>query len=96
MVQCNDGMHIEVHPDYDFTIDEWFRLPEAERTSIREESTRYKISRGNDDRTVVSKITTVGVQDEIRPIQRKIPAIELNTGDGQSRASGSITGGRNK
>ena len=68
MVQCNDGMHIEVHPDYDFTIDEWFRLPEAERTSIREESTRYKISRGNDDRTVVSKITTGGVQGDSRLI----------------------------
>ena len=69
MVQCNDGMQIEVHPSSDFTIDEWFRLPEAERIRIREERTWYKISRGNDDKIVVRKITTGGVQDYIRSIQ---------------------------
>ena len=36
MVQCNNGTQIEVHPDYDLTTNEWFRLPEAERIRIRE------------------------------------------------------------
>ena len=53
------------------------------------------MSHGNDNKTVVRKITTGGVQDNIRSIQKRIPAIELNTGDIQSRASGSIMGGRN-
>ena len=57
-VQCNDGTQIEVHPAYDFTTDEWFRLPEAERIIIREEKTRYKRSHGNENKTVVRKITT--------------------------------------
>ena len=39
MVQCHDGTQIEVHPAYDFTSDEWQRLPEAERSRIREERT---------------------------------------------------------
>ena len=69
MVQCNIGMQIEVDPAYDFTTDEWFRLPEAENIRIREERTRYKRSCGNDDKTVVSEITTGGVQDNIRSIQ---------------------------
>ena len=79
MVQCNDGTQIEVHPAYDFTTNKWFWLTEAERISIREERTRYKRSRGNDDRTVVSEITTGGVQDNIRSIQQRISAIESNT-----------------
>ena len=87
---------IEVHPAYAFTTDEWFRLPEAERIIIIEERTRYKKSRGNNDKIVVSEITTGGVQDNIRSIQQRISAIESNTGDGQSRASGSIIGGRNE
>ena len=36
------------------------------------------------------------MQDNIRSIQQRMSAIELNTGDGQSRASGSIMGGRNE
>ena len=36
MVHCNDGTQIEVHLAYDFTTDEWFRIPEAERIRIRE------------------------------------------------------------
>ena len=67
-----------------------------ERIRIREERTQYKRSRGNDYKTVVRKITTGGVQDDIRSTQQRISAIESNTGDGQSRASGSITGGRNE
>ena len=35
MVQCNYGMQIEVHPAYDFTTDEWFKLPEEEMIRIR-------------------------------------------------------------
>ena len=96
MVQCNDGMQIVVHPAYDFTADEWFRLPEAKNIWIRGERTQYKRSRRNDDKTVVRKTTTGGVQEYIRSIEKRISAIELNTGDGQSRASGSIMGGRNK
>ena len=96
MVKYNGGMHIEVHPAYDFTTDDWFRLPEAEKIRIREEKTRYKRSRGNDDKTVVRKITTDGLQDNSRSIQHRISEIESNTGDGQSRASGSIMGGRNE
>ena len=69
MVQCNDSTQIYIHPACDFTTDEWFRLTDAERISIREESTRYKSSRGDDDKTVVRKITTGGVQDNIRSIQ---------------------------
>ena len=42
------------------------------------------------------EITTGGVQDNIRSIQQRISAIESNTGDGQSRAPGSIMGGRNE
>ena len=61
MVQCNDGTHIEVHLAHDFTTEEWFRLPEAERIRIRGERTRYKRSRGNDDKTVVREITTGSV-----------------------------------
>ena len=68
MVQCNDGTQIEVHPDYGFTTDEWFMLPEAERIRIIEESKRYKRSRENYIKTVVRKITTGGVQDNIRLI----------------------------
>ena len=86
MVQCNNGTQIEVNPAYDFTKDEWFRLPEAEMIRIREERKRQKISCGNDNKTVVRKTTTVGVQDNIRLIQQRISAIESNTGDGQSRA----------
>ena len=92
MVQCNDGTHIEVHCAYEFTTDEWFRLPEAERIRIREERTQYNRSRGNGYRIVVRKITTDGVQDDIRLIQQRISAIEFNTGDGQSTASGLIMG----
>ena len=66
MIQCNNGTQIEVHPSYDFTTDKWFRLTEAERIRIREEMTRYKKSRGNDDKIVVRKITTGCVQDNIR------------------------------
>ena len=36
------------------------------------------------------------MQDNIRSIQQVISAIELNTGDGQSRASGLIMGVRNE
>ena len=68
MVHCNDGIQIEVHTSCDFTTYEWFRLPEAERIRIREERTRYKRSPGNDDKIVVSEITTGGVQDNIRSI----------------------------
>ena len=71
MVQCNNGTQIEVHLAYEFTTDKWFRLTEAERISIREESTFYKRSRGNDNRTVVRKITTGSVQDDIRSIHQK-------------------------
>ena len=45
---------------------------------------------------VVSKTTTGGVQDDIKSIHKRISEIESNTGDGKSRASGSIMGGRNK
>ena len=69
MVQCNDDMQIEVHPAYDFTTEECFRLTEAEMIRIREESTRYKSSCENDDKTVVNKIKTGGVQDNISSIQ---------------------------
>ena len=54
------------------------------------------ISCGDDDRTVVSEITTGCVQDNIRSIQQRISAIESNTGYGQSMASGLIMGGRNE
>ena len=67
-----------------------------ERIRIREERKRYKRSRGNENKTVVSKITTGGVQDDIRSIRQRISQIESNTEDGQSRASGSIIGGRNE
>ena len=80
MVQCNDGTQIEVHPVYEFTTDEWFMLQEGERIRIREEGTRYKRSRDNDNKTVVSEITTGGVQDDIRLIPQRISAIDLNTG----------------
>ena len=76
MVNCNNGTQIEVHPAYDFTTDKCFRIPEAERIRIREKKTRYKRSRGNDDRRVVSKITTGGVQDDINSIQQRISAIK--------------------
>ena len=36
------------------------------------------------------------MQDDIKSIQQRISAIESNTGDGQSRASGSIMGGMNE
>ena len=36
------------------------------------------------------------MQDDIRSIQQRISAIESNTGDGKSRASGSIMGGSNE
>ena len=36
------------------------------------------------------------MQDDIRFIQKRVSAIESNTGDVQSRSSGSIIGGRNK
>ena len=96
MVQCNDGTQIEVHPAYDFTTDKWFRLSETERIRTREERTRYKRSRGNGNKKVVRKITTSGVQEDIRSIHRRISAIESNPVDGQYRVSGSIMGGRNK
>ena len=54
------------------------------------------MSRGNENKTVVSKITTGGVQDDIRSIQQRISQIESNTEDGQYRASGSIMVGRNE
>ena len=88
MVQCNYGTQVEVRPACEFTIEEWFRLPEAERIRIREERKRYKRSHGNDNKTVVRKITTGGVQDNIRLIQQRISEIESKTVDGQSRASG--------
>ena len=96
LVQCKDGTQIEVHPAYDFTTNDWFRIPEEESIRIREERKRYKRSRGNDNMALVSKITTGGVQDDIRSIQKRISEIESNTGDGQSRASVSIMGGRNE
>ena len=55
------------------------------------------MSRGNDGGTTTSEITTGGnglVQDKIMTIQQKISSIDPNT-DGQSRATGSIMGGRN-
>ena len=36
------------------------------------------------------------MQDDIRSIQQRIPAIESITGDGKARASGLIMGGRNE
>ena len=36
MIQCNDGIHIELHPAYDFTPDAWSRQPEAENIRIIE------------------------------------------------------------
>ena len=58
--------------------------------------TRYKRSHGNENKTIVSKIATGSVQDDIRSIQQRTSEIESNTGDGKSRASGSIIGGRNE
>ena len=83
MVKCNDGTHKDVHLAYDLTTNKWFRLPHAEMIWIIKERTRYKRSHGNDDRTVVSKISTGGVQDNIRSIPYIISAIESSTGDGQ-------------
>ena len=54
------------------------------------------MSRGNDNKTVVSKIIFGGVQGDIRLIQQRISAIESIIGDGQSRASESIMGGSNE
>ena len=96
MVQYIYGTQIEVHTDYEFTSEEWFSLPEEEMIRIREERKQYKRSLGNDNKTVVRKITTGGVQDDIRSIQQRISAIESDTGDGQSRVSGYIMGGRNE
>ena len=36
------------------------------------------------------------MQEDVRSIQQRISGIDSNTGDGQSRASGSIIGGRNE
>ena len=72
MVQCNNGTKIEVHPAYDFTTDEWFRLQEADSISIREERTQYKRPCGNVNKTVVREITTGGVQEDTRSSQQRI------------------------
>ena len=56
------------------------------------------MSRGNYGGTVISEITTGGngtVQDGIMEIQQRISKLESNT-DVQSRATGSIMGGRNE
>ena len=90
MVQCNDGTHIEVQPSYDFTSDEWYELPEADKITIGHVK--------NDGGNVISEITTGGksmVQEYIRKIQQRISAIESNA-DVQSRAMGSIMGGKNE
>ena len=50
-------------------------IPEAERISTREIKIGYKRSHGNDDRILVMKITTGGVQDTIRLIQLRISEI---------------------
>ena len=98
MVQCNDVTQIEVHPAYDFAPYGWYRLPKAEKIIIIEERSRNKISRGNNGGAIISQIRTEGngmVQDNIRKIHQRISSIESNTYV-QSRATGSIMGGRNE
>ena len=75
MIKCNDDTQIEVHPTYDFKLDECYRLPEAEMIIIKEEQSLYKSSYENDGGTVISEITTGGnglVQVKIRTIQHRI------------------------
>ena len=60
MVQCNDDTHIEVHPSYDFTSYEWYKLPEAEKVLIKEGRSIHKRSHENDGGTVISEITNEG------------------------------------
>ena len=106
MVQCHDGTQIEAHPVYDFTSDEWQRLPEAERSRIREERTRYKRSRRGgrdaDNDTIISEISvgvkTTALQDHLREFGRQIQELDTAVADTRSTTpieAGTVMGGRN-
>lgn len=96
MVQCNDGTQIEVHPSYDFTSKEWYKLPEAEKIRIREERNKYKRSKVSDSATVISEITTgnLTVKDELKSMKHRISAMESIAGS--NTVGDSVMGGRNE
>ena len=99
MVRCSDGTEIEVHPAYDFTDDEWFRLPEAERSRITDERTRYKRARTNryaDQQSVaMSEITTTD-NIEMQRLSNRISAVESSQDNSSTSGQVSIIGGRNE
>ena len=99
---------MEVRPSYDFTNDEWHRLPEEEIIRITEEMARYKISctsrYGFDTVSVsMSEITTENendvntVQSQFQILQQRILAVETEIYAGQScRSPYYIMGGNNE
>ena len=64
MVRCNDVSQLEVHLSYDFTNNEWNRLPEAEIIMITEEMACYKRSRTN---RYVDDTRSVPVENLLQP-----------------------------
>ena len=99
MVRCSDGTQIEVHAAYDFTNDEWFRLPETERIRIADERARYKRARTNnyDQASVgVSEVTTSTENDDIANLRNRISAIESQNNGANTNEFTSIMGGRNE
>ena len=99
---------MEVQPSYEFTNNEWNRLPEAERISITEEKERCKRSLtnryGSDTSSLaMSEIKTANANDvntvhvQLKIIQQIISAVKIESNDGESfRLPSSIMGGRNE
>mmetsp|Transcript_13016 Transcript_13016/g.24451 ORF Transcript_13016/g.24451 Transcript_13016/m.24451 type:complete len:201 (+) Transcript_13016:1082-1684(+) len=65
-----NGSHMEVHPSYDFSSDEWRRIPQEEQKHLRQERKQYCNSRrrstsqvqqqlANDGRSVISDVTSM-------------------------------------
>jgi uncharacterized membrane protein YgcG len=113
MIRCTDGSEMEVHPAYQFTDQEWNLLPEAERTCIIDERNAYKRKRqGNDDRSLISEITTDHnnnprqedlrtIAESVQNINQRISSMTSNNdrrdnSTNENLPSPSIMGGRNE
>mmetsp|Transcript_12713 Transcript_12713/g.18111 ORF Transcript_12713/g.18111 Transcript_12713/m.18111 type:complete len:460 (-) Transcript_12713:4106-5485(-) len=56
IITGTDGKIIEVHPSYNLFPDIWNKIPEAERTKLREERQAYKRNRNSQAASIISYI----------------------------------------
>ena len=111
MIRCTDGSEVETHASFKFSDDVWAVLPDTERTRIlheREEYKRRRYNGGNDDRSIISQITTAtphaaadlqSVTQSINNLQQQISSLQSQSNvnnDNNAGPPSSIMGGRNE